>query len=167
VRRGQINEFKLVVRDKSKPVEERRFALRFLVHCLEDMHQTMHVGDNRDRGGNDTQVRFFDKATNVHQIWDSDMLELGISEDFLVAELLRVTAPEYRLGWTAGTVEDWATGRQLAARSAYLVPGTDQRIKPGEKLGKQYLAVNVSVALRQLALASVRLAFVLNSAFAE
>jgi len=29
----KINEFRLVVKDKSKPIEERRFALRFLLHC--------------------------------------------------------------------------------------------------------------------------------------
>ena len=58
----KINEFRKVVKDKSKPIEERRFALRFLIHCVEDMHMPMHVGDNHDRGGNDTQVRFFDPA---------------------------------------------------------------------------------------------------------
>jgi hypothetical protein len=30
----KINEFRLTVRDKSKPIEERRFALRFLIHCV-------------------------------------------------------------------------------------------------------------------------------------
>ena len=30
-------------------------------NCIEDMHQPYHVGDIHDRGGNDTQVRFFDK----------------------------------------------------------------------------------------------------------
>jgi hypothetical protein len=35
----------------------------------------MHVGDNHDKGGNLTQVRFFDKGTNMHRLWDSDMIE--------------------------------------------------------------------------------------------
>jgi hypothetical protein len=48
----KINEFRLVVKDKSKSIEERRFALRFLVHCLEDLHTPLHVGDNSDKGGN-------------------------------------------------------------------------------------------------------------------
>jgi nuclease S1 len=39
----KINEFKLAIRDKSKPVEDRRFALRFLIHCVEDLHMPMHV----------------------------------------------------------------------------------------------------------------------------
>jgi hypothetical protein len=28
----------------SKTLEERRFALRFLVHCIEDLHMPMDVG---------------------------------------------------------------------------------------------------------------------------
>ena len=43
----------------------------------------MHVGDNHDRGGNDTQVRFFDRGTNMHRLWDSDMIErVSKDEDF-------------------------------------------------------------------------------------
>ena len=71
----KINEFKLTLKDTSKSVEDRRFALRFLVHCVEDMHQPCHVGDNGDKGGNQTQVRFFDRGTNMHALWDSGMID--------------------------------------------------------------------------------------------
>ncbi len=60
-----INEFRLVIQDKTKTNEERRFALRFLIHCIEDMHQPCHVGENKDKGGNQTQVRFVDKGTHL------------------------------------------------------------------------------------------------------
>ena len=66
----EINEFRLVIKDQTKRIEERRFALRFLVHCIEDMHMPLHVGDNHDKGGNLTQVRFFDRGTNMHRLWD-------------------------------------------------------------------------------------------------
>jgi hypothetical protein len=71
----KINEFRKVVGDKSKSVEERRFALRFLIHCIQDLHQPCHVGDNHDRGGNDTQVRWFDTGSNLHKVWDSGIVE--------------------------------------------------------------------------------------------
>ena len=76
----KINEFRLVIKDKTKTVEERRFALRFLIHCVEDMRMPMHVGDTEDKGGNNTQVRFFDTGTNTHRLWDSDMIEWKIPE---------------------------------------------------------------------------------------
>jgi nuclease S1 len=66
-----------------------------------------------------------------------------------------------------GTIEDWATESLLAARQAYQVPGTDRRIKPGEKLGDTYLAANLPVVRRRLYQGGVRLAMVLNDAFAK
>jgi hypothetical protein len=52
----KINEFRGVVKDTSKSIEERRFALRFLVHCIENLHMPLHVGDNKDKGRNQTHV---------------------------------------------------------------------------------------------------------------
>ena len=71
-RRGSIidkmAEFKATLKDSRRSLEDRRFALRFLVHLVGDLHQPMHVGDNRDRGGNNTQVRWFDQGTNMHRL---------------------------------------------------------------------------------------------------
>jgi hypothetical protein len=128
----KINEFRLVVKDKSKSTEERRFALRFLLHCIQDLHQPCHVGDNHDRGGNDTQVRWFDIGTNMHRLWDTNIIEWNTkSEDIWLTELGELNTAENQAKWMAGTVEDWATESLLAAREAYLVPGTEKRVKSG------------------------------------
>jgi hypothetical protein len=63
-----------------------------------------------------------------------------------------------------GTVEDWATESLLAARAAYQVPGTDKRVKSGQKLGDDYQAVHLPVVRKRLAQAGMRLAWVLNVA---
>jgi hypothetical protein len=47
----KINEFRAVLKDPNKSKEDKRFALRFIIHCIEDLHQPCHVGDNHDRGG--------------------------------------------------------------------------------------------------------------------
>ena len=121
----KINEFRLVVEDKSKSVEERRFALWFLIHCVEDMHQPCHVGDNHDKGGNQTQVRWFDHGSNMHRVWDSGIIErAGNTEDFWLADLAEFDTEENRAAWMKGTVEDWATESLLAAREAYQDPTT-------------------------------------------
>jgi hypothetical protein len=46
----KINEFRLVIKDQTKTIEQRRFALRFPIHSIEDRHMPMHVGDNHDKG---------------------------------------------------------------------------------------------------------------------
>ncbi|MDZ7827847.1 MAG: S1/P1 nuclease [Gammaproteobacteria bacterium] len=37
-------------------------ALRFAVHLIGDLHQPLHVGNGRDRGGNDVRVTWFGRA---------------------------------------------------------------------------------------------------------
>ena len=61
----KIKEFQAVLRAPAKTADEKRFALRFLAHLIQDLHMPLHVGDNRDRGGNDTQVRFFDRGSDT------------------------------------------------------------------------------------------------------
>jgi hypothetical protein len=164
----KINEFRKVVKDKSKSVEERRFALRFLIHCVEDMHMPMHVGDNHDRGGNDTQVRFFDRGTNMHKLWDTDMIErVSKDEKVWLKDLATLDSPQALADARKGRVEDWATESLLAARAAYVVPQTGGRIKPGQKLGALYFDEQLPVLRHRLYQAGVRLAMVLNEAFAE
>jgi hypothetical protein len=119
----KINEFRLVVKDKTKSIEDRRFALRFLIHCIEDMHQPCRVGDNHDKGGNLTQVRWFDRGSNMHRVWDSGIIErAGDSEDFWLADLAEFDTEQSRKVWMGGTPEEWATESLLAARQAYEDP---------------------------------------------
>jgi nuclease S1 len=132
-----VDEFRKVVRDKMKSVEDRRFALRFLIHCVEDTHMPMHVGDNHDRGENDTQVRFFDRGTNMQSLWDSGIIDRAHkSEAAWLIDVAELDTDANRNKAEDGKVEDWATESLLAARAAYQVPGTDRRIKPGEKLAE-------------------------------
>ena len=99
----------------------------------------LHVGENHDQGGNDTQVRFFDRGSNLHRS--------GIPGSSPGPSRTKTAGWPTWSPWTrdeargkaqAGTVEDWATECLLAAREAYEDPATGQRIKPGAKLGDAY-----------------------------
>jgi hypothetical protein len=91
----------------------------------------------------------------------------GDTQHFWLAELAAFDTPENRDVATKGTVEDWATESLLAAREAYQDPRTGKRIKSGTKLGDEYQEKNLPIARRRLAQAGLRLACVLNEAFAE
>jgi nuclease S1 len=97
---------------------------------VEDMHVPLHLGDN---GGNRTQVRFFDRGTNMHAPWDTGKIErVSKSEEVWLSDLAALDTPEARREAMKGTVEDWATESLLAARVAYRIPGTDKRLKNGQ-----------------------------------
>jgi hypothetical protein len=162
----KIRVFKAILKDRSRPVDERRFALRFLVHLVEDLHMPLHVGENHDKGGNDLQVQWFDRGSNLHRVWDSGIIDqAGRGEDGWLSDLVAMDIDAARSEAQAGSVEDWATESLLAARAAYQDPATGQRIKPGAKLGDAYQEKNLPVVKQRLYQAGVRLAWVLNEVF--
>jgi hypothetical protein len=163
---SKIEEFRATLKDKSKPRAERQMALRFLIHLVGDLHQPLHVGDNRDRGGNDTQVRFFDKGSNLHKVWDIDLMDrVNQDEDAWLQTYDDRYTPLILAKTIIGTVEDWANESLAAAKKAYQLPGTDRRIKSGDKLGQDYLDQSQGVVRQRLFEAGVRLSLVLNGAF--
>ena len=67
--------------------------------------------------------------------------------------------------WKSGTVEDWANESLEIARTAYKIPGSNQLIRQGARLGRDYELVNLPLATKRVAQSGVRLAEVLNSIF--
>jgi hypothetical protein len=65
------------------------------------------------------------------------------------------------------TPEEWATERLKLARRACLMPGTDRRLKTGQKLGPDYQAARMPIVRQRLCQAGLRLVLVLNEAFGE
>jgi hypothetical protein len=164
----KLTEFVNILGDPARPVEDRRVALRFVIHLVGDLHQPLHVGDNGDRGGNDTQVRFFTRGSNMHRVWDSGIIErAGRVEAAWLADLSAMDTPESRAKASSGSVEDWATESLLAARGAYQDPATGMRIRPGARLGDAYQDAHLPTVRRRLYQAGVRLATVLNGVWPE
>ena len=161
---SKIAEFRSILADPHAPRSRRRTALRFFVHLVQDLHQPMHVADRNDRGGNNLQLRYgrYDN-TNLHQVWDSGLLNQGYRNE---AELLRTMddlahRPDAGL-WLKGQIEDWADESLEVGRRAYLIPGTNTILRTGDSIGRDYERANVPLVTDRLARSGVRLAFLLN-----
>ncbi len=70
-----IHHFSDVLRSADASHEEKGEALKFLVHFVGDVHQPLHVGRRADQGGNSVQVSWFGETTNLHRVWDSEMID--------------------------------------------------------------------------------------------
>ena len=129
----------------------------------------MHVGDNRDRGGNLTQVQFYDEGTNLHRLWDSDLIHaVGGNDHIWVERVEQRITPETAKAWSAGTVEDWAGETLRAAKLAYQErEGATGPMPSGTILGSAYLKRADPILREQMAKAGVRLAHDLNTIFAK
>jgi len=161
---SRFEEFRRILADPHAPQPRRRMALRYVVHLVEDAHQPMHVGDRRDRGGNNLQLQFFrDDYTNLHQVWDSGLLRNGYrNERELVDDLIDLARKPEAREWTGGHIEDWVNESLEAARQAYRIPGSKDMLRSGMRLGHEYEDANLPLAVNRLSQAGMRLSEVLN-----
>lgn len=152
-----------VLKDHTQPDVERAFALRWVVHFVGDLHQPLHSADRGDRGGNDVKLRFRGRETNLHRLWDEDLMRA----------MGRTRAGAARAGFDAratqqpalrqGSPLDWALeARELARRLVYgLLPAPSGR---GIEIGDAYVRAVRDALDLQLLRAGVRLAMVLDDA---
>jgi hypothetical protein len=148
-----------VLKDKNSTRDDRVFYLKMLIHLLGDLHQPMHVGRAADRGGNDIQLQWFGKGTNLHSIWDSKMIDdHGMSYSELAASLQGVSRRQ-RIKIQSGSLLQWMEETREEADKVY------DSVSPGEKLGYSYSYRYWDTVERQLLKGGLRLAKVLNDIF--
>jgi len=141
---------------------QRTEALRFLIHLMGDLHQPLHVSNNRDEGGNNRMVTFFGNRVKLHEVWDGELIEeTGFTEDQYFERLRRKMTSLDLSAMEQGTIVDWALeGHKVAAEHAYLLPQNG-------KLGAAYEEANLPLVDLALIEAGVRLAKVLNEALGK
>jgi hypothetical protein len=164
-----ISHYTATLSDTAEPAQDREQALRWVVHLIGDAHQPLHCCDrNKDRGGNDVAVQFRDvkKPTNLHAIWDTAMLRTYIGSknitDFADSLSDKIKPADVRT-WSAGTPLDWANETHMVAvHDVYsdLPAGDPVKIDP------KYIDAKQAVVEKQLERGGIRLATVLNRAFA-
>lgn len=66
---------------------KKQEQLYFILHLFGDAHQPMHVGRADDLGGNKIPVVFFGRKSNIHRVWDSDLVD---NDNYSYTEYARV-----------------------------------------------------------------------------
>ena len=173
-----LNHFRTVLQDPNASLADKQLALRFIVHLVGDLHQPLHVGKCCDKGGNDVKVTFFGKPTNLHALWDSQLVDdeqLSFTE--MAAKLERHISPEDVVKWWDINPRDWISESAEIRDTAYPnkgdmpKPANRQKLKKSEPvlpdLSYSYVYRFKPVMERRLSQGGVRLAAYLNALFAE
>jgi len=148
-----------ILKDKDTSQEDQVFYLKFLVHLIGDLHQPLHVGRAEDKGGNDIQVRWHNKGTNLHRIWDSNMIaSWNMSYTELAENAKNLNKQQIEI-IKKGSVLDWTYESQKLAIKVY------NSAKVGEKLGYRYSYDHFKTVRSQLQKSGIRLAKVLNEIY--
>ncbi len=173
-----LTHFSAVLRDPKASLADKQEALRFIVHLVGDLHQPLHVGKCCDRGGNEVKVSFFGKPTNLHAVWDSQLVdEEQLSFTELAAKLERHISNRQLIDWWDINPRDWISEsgeiRDTLYPTAADLPkaAKGQKRKKGEPvlpdLSYSYVFRFTPVMERRLSQGGVRLAAYLNALFAE
>ena len=170
-----LGRFSKILQDPTASRADKQLALRFIVHLVGDLHQPLHVGKCCDRGGNDVNVTWFGKPTNLHAVWDSLMVDdeqLSFTE--LAAKLERHMAPRDLVKWWDIDPRDWISESAEIRDNLYpptVKPVKGRRGKKGRPavpdLSYSYVYKFTPVMERRLSQGGVRLAAYLNAIFAQ
>lgn len=151
------------LKDKTTPLAERQFYLRFLVHLVGDIHQPMHAGHAEDRGGNLVEVKFFGKPTNLHSLWDTDLLESQNLSFTEYAAFINTQDKQLIKTYLTSSPSDWLKESMVLSKAVYQSAAPVGNTAPDLSYG--YIYQQLPVAQERLVKAGIRLAGLLNSIF--
>ena len=147
------------LKKKTTTKENKLLYLRLLIHITEDIHQPMHTAHFGDKGGNDFKVNWFTKPTNLHSIWDTELINF---QDLSYTEYVKAidypTAAQIK-DWQAAPISKWVYESSNLAEQFY------KEITPGETLNYKYNFTHIDILNQQLLKGGIRLAGLLNRIF--
>ncbi len=132
--------------------------LKILFHLMGDLHQPLHTGYPGDRGGNDIKVSYEGNLTNLHRVWDTEILEANVlsapveewtnASQFSKEELKKILRIDF---------EEWMNDSRSNLDIVYDFQNN--------KIDKKYEKRAVPIIERQLLKGGLRLGHLLNVIF--
>lgn len=148
-----------ILNDVKKSKEEKKFALKFVVHLVGDLHQPMHVSRAEDKGGNDIDVKFLNKKSNLHSVWDTGLVEYyGFTYTELANAIDNASATEIKK-WQAAPITVWLYESYKISEQLYAETAKDATFN------YDYFPEHQEIVKKRMLQAGVRLAGLLNKVY--
>ncbi|GGP23755.1 S1/P1 nuclease [Silvimonas iriomotensis] len=170
-----LDRFMAVLQDPQASQDDKRLAVRVIIHVAGDLAQPLHASDNHDRGGNDVRVTFAGQQGTLHTLWDTTLVKRAVrgqSEAAFATGLLTDFGPQLA-DWAQGTPDQWAREANAVSRALVYgdLPGalTCPATTAGSHLDipLSYADETAAILRRQLIMGGVHIAALLNRAFAD
>ena len=148
-----VNELVAKLKRHNLSPEKENIALRMLIHLVGDLHCPMHAGRKSDRGGNGVKVIYFGRATNLHSVWDSALVESAHNWSYTEwQKQIDIISKKEKRALQEGSVEDWFKHTHAIARVIY------SEIPEGTKLSYDEVARYAPIIEQQFLKGGLRLA---------
>ncbi|CAN5287614.1 S1/P1 nuclease [soil metagenome] len=140
------------------PKQEKEY-LKFLIHLVGDIHQPLHVGKPGDKGGNDIKLKWFRGDSNLHRVWDSEIIDdTKLSYTEFAQSIVRPDALVIAK-WQKASPREWALESMSYRPQVYDIGnGT---------LGYQYGYKYFSIVKIRVLQAGIRLGGILNQIYGK
>jgi hypothetical protein len=148
------------LKNKRLPIGQKRIDLKLLIHFVGDIHQPLHVGHRGDLGGNRIKVLWFNTSTNLHSIWDDQLINFQQLSYTEYTDAINHTTTKQRLAWQKQSISEWVIESYQIAEKLY-----SEINQPDQKLNYRYNYDHVQMLNERLLKAGVRLAGLLNELF--
>lgn len=146
--------------DSAVSLPDKQLALKMLVHIMGDLHQPMHLGHASDAGGNKVKVQYFFRDTNLHSVWDGQLVESAHKWSYTEwQQQIDRLSPADERSVLQGNYDDWAKESVKLADRIY------KTYPPKSYFSYNDVAKWTPVIETQLLKAGLRLAHILNLTF--
>jgi hypothetical protein len=138
--------------------EDEVIRIKMLVHLIGDIHMPLHAGREGDKGGNAIKVQWFGNSSNLHRVWDSDIIDNKQLSYTELASAIDHPTKSQLAQWQSEDILQWASESIALRDQVYNLPENGQ-------LGYVYSYNNWAAVQLRLLQAGVRLAGVLNAIY--
>ncbi|CAI9783857.1 unnamed protein product [Fraxinus pennsylvanica] len=171
---NQLSHYRHGTSDRRHNMTE---ALLFLAHFMGDIHQPMHVGFTSDEGGNTINLRWFRHKSNLHHVWDREII-LTAAADYYGKDtslLRRDIEGNFTNGIWTEDLSSWRDCDNLstclnkyAAESINIACNWGYKgVEAGDTLSDNYFDSRLPLVMKRIAQGGVRLAMILNRIFGD
>lgn len=155
----KINFLSAQLKNKGLSKDKKVMYLKLLIHIVEDIHQPLHTVETA-RGGNDIKVTWFGEGSNLHRVWDGNLIESQQLSYTEYAAWIDHATPAQITTWQNQPLSKWLFDSYTIGNAL------TKEIKQGNsKLSYRYNYDHLATLNQQLLKGGIDLAKVLNDIF--
>ncbi len=157
---NKTNEMIAILKNSKSTADQKKLALRMLIHLVGDMHQPMHTARKDDLGGNKIQLTWFGEKSNLHKVWDEGLVDFQQLSYTEYTKAINHPTNQQLVNWQKTSLQDCVFELYQICNSIYATG-----IKNDDKLSYRYNFDWIGTVNQQLLKGGVRLAKILNDIY--
>lgn len=157
---NKLNEMISVLKNPQSTADQKKQALRLVIHMVGDLHQPMHTARKDDLGGNKILLTWFNEKSNLHRVWDENLIDFQqLSYTEYTKAINYPTTAEFTT-WQNSSLKEVVFESYDLCNKIYATG-----IKNDDKLSYRYNFDWIETVNKQLLKGGIRLAKVLNDIY--